>query len=167
MINHFTNGFGALAVGVADLQSDAMAKAASLSVLEVSVLLIAFTRPGSRIGDVAETIGLSHSGAVRTVDRLVKEQLVKRKVGSDRRTVAVQCTAAGKIRAEKALAFRAQALERLLRAVRPNDREALQAAIGQLLRLLPRDRTDAWRICRLCEHSVCRGKNCPVGSAVE
>lgn len=167
MTTYPANILGALAVGLTDLQSAAMAEAASLSVLETSVLLIAFTRPGSIVGDVAKTIGLSHSGAVRTIDRLVDGLLLRKTAGHDRRTVGIRCTLLGRKRAERALSVRAEVMERLLEVVPMKDRKILTTASERLLHLLPRDRVDAWRICRFCEHSVCRGKDCPVGSRVK
>ena len=54
----------------------------------------------------------------------------------------------------------------LLENLPPDERACFARAAGLLLAQLPVSRVDAWRICRTCEHDVCRGTACPVGSAV-
>jgi hypothetical protein len=47
------------------------------------------------------------------------------------------------------------------------ERRSLERLAERLLQSLPKpDRADAWRICRLCEHTVCRGDDRPVGRSV-
>lgn len=81
----------------------------------------------------------------------------------------LRCTRDGAAVAERALATRWQALTALVDMALPadTDRRSLERLVERLLRGLPKtDRGDAWRICRLCEHAVCRGDNCPVGRIV-
>ncbi|HLI12017.1 MAG TPA: MarR family transcriptional regulator [Alphaproteobacteria bacterium] len=161
-----SNLLGALALGCADLQHVAMGRAAGLGAAELAALLAVFTRPGSTIGEVASTTALTHSGAVRVTDRLAAAGLVKRREGRDRRTVTLRCTAAGRERAEHALAARRAALGALVATLPSADAATLRRLAARLLARLPADRAEARRICRLCEHAVCRGTDCPVGSAV-
>jgi MarR family transcriptional regulator, negative regulator of the multidrug operon emrRAB len=165
-----SNLLGALSVGVSDLQSDAMAQAAGVDPTMLAVLLAVHTRPSCSVGDVAKTAHVSHSGAVRAVDRLVSLGLVVRKVNAnDRRIVALSCTQAGRAGARRALDVRRTVLDGLFADVFGSraERAGAKTMLERLLeRLAPKRREDAWRICRLCEHEVCRDSDCPVGRVV-
>jgi hypothetical protein len=76
------------------------------------------------------------------------------------------CSEAGKASALNVLEGRRQALETVLARLSAAEIAQFEAVASKLLAGMPRDRTDAWRICRICEHAVCRGSDCPVGSAV-
>lgn len=147
-----------------------MCQQTGLDEAALAALLAVDARPGCTVGDIAKTTGLSHSGAVRSVDRLTRGRLVTRVArAEDRRTVELRCTSTGAAVADRALATRRQALTALVDVALPADpdRRSLQRLVEALLRSLPKtDRADAWRICRLCEHAVCRGDSCPVGRSV-
>jgi DNA-binding MarR family transcriptional regulator len=164
------NLVGALAVGCAGLQVERMCQQTGLDEAALAALLAVDARPGCTVGDIAKTTGLSHSGAVRSIDRLAGRHLVSRaQRADDRRTVELCCTSTGTAVTYRALAARRQALTALIGEALPadTDRRSLERAVERLLRCLPKtDRADAWRICRLCEHAVCRGDNCPVGRSV-
>lgn len=159
------NLLGALAVGCSDVQDAAMSET-GLDSTELATLLAVHTRPGSTIGDIALTAGLTHSGAVRVVDRLSRSDLVERKVGVDRRTVALHCTSAGAARATFALDSRRRALANVVTGLTRAESAAFRSIAEKILSGLPADQPHAWRICRLCDHGACRGRSCPVGTAV-
>jgi len=163
---HTANLLGALAIGCYDVQTAAMLSADE-SPAQLAALLAVHARPGSTVSDIATSTGLTHSGAVRAIDRLSRAGAVERRSGRDRRTVALHCTQAGRSRARTALAQRKRALERVLSALTARETETLRRLATKLLSGLPADRADAWRICRLCDHGTCRGSDCPVGSAVD
>src|SRR3954449_5324272 len=50
--------------------------------------------PGGSVNDLAEVLAISQPAAVRTVDRLVADGLLKRRPGADRRTLALFLTPA-------------------------------------------------------------------------
>jgi len=79
----------------------------------------------------------------------------------------VVLTPTGRAAADRALAARRDVLAGLLAAIPEAHLGALVPAVEALLAQLPASRHDAWRICRTCEHDVCRGPQCPVGSAVD
>ena len=162
---HTLNLLGALSVGCSDFQQSAMAEI-GLSHAELAALLAVYTRPGSTVGDVSLTAGLTHSGAVRVLDRLSKGGWTKRKTGRDRRTVAIYCTPGGRKKAKLALSLRQAALRNLTKGLDKRDLAAFQKVAEKLLSRLPQDRADAWRICRMCDHGVCAGADCPVGKAI-
>jgi DNA-binding MarR family transcriptional regulator len=159
------NLLGAFAVGCADAQDVAMG-AVGLDPAELAALLAVHARPGSKVDDIALTTGLTHSGAVRVIDRLSRANWVERRTGRDRRTVAIHCSREGREKARLALALRREALRDAARGLTKEELAAFRRLAKKLLARLPRHRPDAWRICRLCDHGVCRGSECPVGSAV-
>jgi DNA-binding MarR family transcriptional regulator len=164
---HLANVLGALGVGLADLAGAAVTSATGLDETAAAALLAIAARPGQSISDLAAGLALTHSGAVRTADRLQDLGLVERHhLAADRRTARLRLTGRGAAQAGRALRARRTALAGLLE---PLDRAAIPAfaqVIEAILRGLPATRHDAWHICRLCEHAVCRGAACPVGSAV-
>ena len=166
MPTDLSNLAGALAIGICDLQQAAIDDAVDLDAAELSALLAVFSRPQSSVGEIAATTRLTHSGAVRVVDRLCAAGLVRRTAGQDRRAVALTCTEGGIAVARRALAARADALAGLLHALTPAEQTAMHRFASKLLARLPQSRADAWRICRFCDHAVCRGDDCPVGRAV-
>ncbi len=159
------NLLGALAVGCCDVQQNAMAEL-QLPSADLAALLAVHARPGSTVGEIAATTGLTHSGAVRVLDRLASMGAIERRIGLDRRTVALRCTTAGRRKAERALALRQAALGSVVQGLTKRELEVFRTVAQKLLSRLPQDQRDAWRICRLCDHGVCRGTDCPVGSAV-
>jgi MarR family transcriptional regulator, negative regulator of the multidrug operon emrRAB len=167
MHSRLENLLGALATGCFDLQGGAMTRAVGLDRSELEVLLAIYARPGSTVGDVAPVAALSHSGAVRAVDRLAGSRYVERQVGVDKRTVTLLCTRKGSIASRAALSARASALKDLLSSLDPRAQSAMAGICERLLAAMPRERTDAHRICRFCEHAMCRDQDCPVGSAVK
>lgn len=164
--SYSANLLGALGVALRDEQIRVMSEASGCDANTLSVLLAVFTRTGSSVGDVAITAGLTHSGAVRVIDRLTTLGLVMRSVGEDRRFVALQCTDEGKAVARGVFAARRERLQEMVDALSSDDRTSLERIIATLLGGLPVTQADAWRICRLCEHACCCGSDCPVGRAV-
>jgi DNA-binding MarR family transcriptional regulator len=164
-MDYLTNLLGALATGVSDLQGGAMdTRGAPRADLEA--LLAVHVRPGSSVGDIAVTIGLTHSGAVRVIDRLCGQGWVARSPGLDRRKVQLRCTDLGHENALACLSIRHRALNGLVARLAPKEVESLTRIAQALLMQLPQERSDAWRICRLCDHGVCDASVCPVGEAV-
>lgn len=161
------NLLGALAVGVQDRLAAAMVEAADIDETAVTALLVVRARASQSITDVATALRLTHSGAVRVIDRCVTRGLVVRAEGRDRRSRGLVLSSDGEAVATRALAARRYALEELLDAIPASDRRSLARALERVLAHLPVSRGDAWRICRTCEHDVCRGPKCPVGYAVD
>jgi DNA-binding MarR family transcriptional regulator len=112
-------------------------------------------------------LGLTHSGAVRLVDRLTDAGLAERRRGSDGRSVAVALTPAGRRAAAAVRVARERALAEALSALSGDERRALSALHEKLLAGLTSDRASARRLCRLCDADACgheRG-TCPVTQA--
>lgn len=164
---HLANVLGALGVGLSDVAGSAVTSATGLDETAAAALLTVAAHPGQPISDLAAGLGVTHSGAVRTADRLQDLGLVERyHPADDRRVTRLKPTSRGAALADQALSARRTALAGLLEQVDQALIPALGQAIEAILRGLPGSRHDAWHICRLCEHAVCQGTACPVGSAV-
>lgn len=121
---------------------------------------------GMTIDALARRLGLSHSGAVRLVDRLVREEKVLRSPGLDQRTAALALTPEGYRTVRRILARRRLELESLLSLVSDEEQPKVVEIVERLLRRLGDDADDRDRICRLCDHDLCghRRGDCPVAS---
>jgi len=110
-------------------------------------------------------LGLTHSGAVRLVDRLAEIGLVNRAAGRDRRTTAITLTDIGRDMAAQITAARITVLERALAGLNEADRATLDRLAGSVLVSLKRGPGATRWICRLCDTNAC-GRytdDCPLG----
>ena len=105
-------------------------------------------------------VGLTHSGAVRLVDRLVAAGLAERRVGTDGRAVALQLTPEGRRSARRVLSRREAAVEGVLAPLTPSERATLAALHERLLGSLTSGQVERRRVCRLCDVEAC-GRDCP------
>lgn len=159
------NLLGAAAVALADRVGEVSVEVAGIAGEAPAALVTVGTRPGRSIEHLRRSLGLSHSGTVRLVDRLEDRGWVRRR-RSGTRTVRLELTSRGKRVFLKLLDARRAVLESALEPLAPGDRTSLEGLLETLLAGLPESRDDARRICRLCEHALCRGRDCPVGAAV-
>src|SRR6266542_353316 len=72
------NLLGALATGIQDAVRDALVATSGLDSTAAAALLAVRERPGQPITDLAAALRLTHSGAVRSVNRLAARHLVTR-----------------------------------------------------------------------------------------
>ena len=132
---------------------------------------------GRTTEDVAQATGLTHSGAVRLIDRLVGAGLVERRPGRDGRSLAIVLTTKGRAVSRRVTAARATAIEAALGGLDRDDRSALLPLVQTLMatvtagRLGARERGDepAGWLCRLCDFESCgrpQGE-CPTANAVQ
>jgi MarR family transcriptional repressor of emrRAB len=162
------NLLGALALALADRVQAAVARAGGRGPSAPAALVALHGHSaGASIDVLRRIVGLTHSGAVRLVDKLAADGLVERRPGADQRSVAIWLTPAGRRVARRILAQREAALETALADLPAGDRAALVRAAERLLPQLV-DVPDAERrICRLCDTDACgrpRG-HCPVQAA--
>ena len=118
---------------------------------------------GQSIDALRRVVGLTHSGAVRLVDRLAAAGLVERRVGADGRAVALQLTPEGRRAARRVLARREAAIETALAPLTPRERSELARLHERLLIGLTEGQQDRRRVCRLCDVEAC-GRDCPTRS---
>jgi MarR family transcriptional repressor of emrRAB len=164
------NILGALALAVAERidvatrQAAAHGGSAPAALVALSIFL-----DGSSIYGLRKPLGLTHSAAVRLVDRLAADGLVSREPGEDARSVAVFLTPAGRRAADQVQQSRMRALSAVLAPLSASDREQLTRLHGRLLAGLTGGRADAGHICRLCDSHACghHEGRCPVTQAAD
>ena len=171
------NLVGALALALSDRMRDVteVATGHHATAPAALVALHEFLDRGT-MDQLRRVVGLTPSGAVRLVDRLVDAGLVDRRGGSDGRSVALVLTPKGTAAAQRVLAARASALDGLLGELSDGERAALTDLSEKLLasittqRLAARDvgETPAggW-LCRLCDFDACGRPDgvCPTANA--
>jgi MarR family transcriptional repressor of emrRAB len=164
------NLLGAVALAVADrIRASAERGAGQGGSGPAALVSLAGYLDGGPIDSLRGPLGLTHSAAVRVVDRLVAADLVRRREGADRRSVAVALTPAGRRAAEEAARAREEALEAALAALDPAERAELARLHEKILATLTDGRAAAGHICRLCDAEACghyRGR-CPVTRAAD
>jgi MarR family transcriptional repressor of emrRAB len=131
---------------------------------------------GGSVDDLRRTTGLTHSGAVRLVDRMVEEGYIERRPGADGRSVSLVLTPTGRRAARRVLAARARALDGVLAGLSETERATLTRFTEKMLRAITLERlaerqrgappAGGW-MCRLCDLDACgrdRG-TCPAAAA--
>jgi DNA-binding MarR family transcriptional regulator len=162
------NLLGALALSISDRTSTAIAAAAGQSesaAAALSALHHFLDRP--TLDQLRQVLGLTHSGAVRLIDRLSAAGLVTRGPGGDGRSRSVVLTEEGRRAAGRVSAARAAALTDLLRTLSPAERKTLHALMGRVMAAVVHDKDGGAWICRLCDLDAC-GRNvgrCPTANA--
>jgi DNA-binding MarR family transcriptional regulator len=162
------NLLGALALLIADQMSEAVAAAAGGSGSAAAALSALHTfLDGPTIDRLRQVLGLTPSGAVRLVDRLVEAGLVNRGPGTDARSRAIHLTPAGRRAAVRVAAARTGVLERALDDLSANQRRTLHALLGKVMAGLVREKDRGAWTCRLCDLKAC-GRDegrCPTANA--
>jgi MarR family transcriptional repressor of emrRAB len=157
------NLLGALGLAVADRIAEAAEPGANGSAAQALVILLG-PQAGGRIDALARACGLTHSGAVRLVDRMAASGLVERRMGADQRSAALFLTPAGRRAARRVLARREAAVQSILAPLGRPEREALAQLAERMLGELGVAEGAERRLCRLCDREACgrsRGR-CPV-----
>ena len=164
------NLLGAVSVAVSDrVRASAEQATGQGGSAPAALISLAGYLEGGPIDALRGPLGLTHSAAVRLVDRLVAAGLVRRREGADRRSVAVALTPAGRDAAEQATRARAEAVEAALAALDPAERAELARLNEKVLATLTDGRVTAGHICRLCDAHACghyEGR-CPVTRAAD
>jgi MarR family transcriptional repressor of emrRAB len=166
--NREANVVGAVALALADAMRAAVERAGGHGASgPAAIVALDGLLAGASIDRLARVCGLSHSGAVRLVDRLAEDGLLERRTGADGRSVALALTAAGRRSAARIRAQREAATEAALAPLGAGERAALARAAELVLAGMAAEEADEDRICRLCDGEACgrpRGR-CPVASA--
>lgn len=166
-LDHLINLLGVLVTSAGDELSHVLEREVGTGGAGPAAVLAVDTWPGCSIEFLSGVLGRTHSGTVRMVDRLEDRGLVERRPGSDGRTAALCLTKPGRRLARKARNARYRLLSEVVDALTASERRSLGAALDRALRRGPRSRIQAQRACRFCDHSVCRGSDCPVGASVD
>ena len=165
------NVLGALSLALTDRMSDAAEGVTGQAVTDGTALsaLVHVLPPDPSIDLLRQVLGITHSGAVRLVDRLELAGQVRRVPGTDRRTTAIRITAAGRRAATRVAGGRIDLVRDALDALSADEQEQLADLAGKVLAGLRRDPATSggpitrWT-CRLCDTTACgraEGR-CPV-----
>ena len=159
------NIVGALALVLTDRMTEAAQAAAGSSVsgaVALSALEQILREP--RIDVLRQVLGLTHSGAVRLVDRLEQAGLAERGPGQDGRSTTVLLTAPGRRAAAAVTEARAAALEDAMAALNAAEQRQLAELAGRVLVGLKRGAGATRWTCRLCDPTACgrAAGHCPV-----
>lgn len=172
------NIVGALALALADGLREATETAAGMSGSAPSAL-VALDQflGGATTENLAQAIGLTHSGAVRLADRLVELGFVERRPGPDARSGSIVLTARGRTASHKVAAARATVIDGVLHGLGSEDRTALELLVERLLTTITAERLSARRrgdppnawLCRLCDFTSCGRPEgqCPAANAAQ
>ena len=155
------NVIGALALGLSDaMLREAQAQAPELGPAAAALALLGHD-PGMTIERLRRSLGLSHPGAVRLVDRLADDGLVVRETSAkDRRAVALRLTATGQATCRAVITSRDGAIVRAMALLTMEERQTFGALAEKVLRGFVADLDHAYVVCRLCDYEACT--NCPV-----
>ena len=173
----FANLLGALSTGLADAIQESTAAAAGLDGAAPAALvaLLDFL-PGGTVRALSQVVGLTHSGAVRLVDRLVSDGLVARSRGRDSRSRSITLTPAGQTLALRVRMAREGAISRAIENFSDGERATLTALCERLIAEVTRRRLEdraanrtpgGGALCRTCDFAAC-GRDaglCPAAQA--
>jgi MarR family transcriptional regulator, negative regulator of the multidrug operon emrRAB len=157
------NLLGALGVAI----GDRLARAGAVGTAAEALVAVSGDGAGMTIDALARRVGITHSGAVRLVERLVRDGLVQRSRGLDQRSAALALTPEGYRNLRRVLARRELELESLLALLGDEERSEIARSVDLLLRRIGETGDDRERICRLCDRDACghlRG-DCPISPA--
>ena len=162
------NVLGALALAVAGQLPVTVTPGNGRSDTAAAALSALHHFPGEITVDrLGQVLGLTHSGAVRLVDRLAGAGLVERAPGPDRRSRSVQLTAAGRRAARRVSGDRIAYLTSLLDNLSPAETGALHELLGRVMGQVVRHKEGGAWICRLCDLQACgrAAGQCPAANA--
>lgn len=155
------NLLGAAVLGLHDELKQTVERRSGHSGEAAAALCALGHQPGLSNDALSRLLGLTHTGTVRLIDRLVEDGLVERRPAEhDKRAVALYLTAAGGAVRRQILKDREAALLPLLSGLSARERKTLASLLGKLLKAVSRDDGHKLKICRLCDSGVC--ESCPI-----
>lgn len=162
------NVLGAMALVVTDMSATAVADDLKQSPNVVAALCVLHgVLHEPTLEQLRRTLGITHSGTVRIVDRLVGAGLAERRPGSDERSLSIVLTAAGRRQAASIAAARMGLLTRALSGLTAVERETFHELAGKVLASIVDAKDGGPWICRLCDLDACRRDQgeCPTATA--
>ena len=177
--DRLANVLGALALALGDEITAATGRAAGhAGATPAALVALSDLLAGRTVDDLRRAVGLTHSGGVRVVDRLMADGLATRRPGPDGRSVALSLTPRGRELAAQALAARRDAVDRVLTVLDDRERAELAGIAEKLVGAVVAGRLAARAagtdppggyLCRLCDPTACgRGEGrCPAAIAAQ
>ena len=159
-IERTSNLLGALSLAVSDRIRAVAAHGLGHGGETPAALIVIGHEPGLSNDMLRKILALSHSGAVRLIDRLQADGLVERRKGKDGRAVALYLTEIGDALRVDILKNREVILVPIVERLSIQDKKRLTAILEKMLRNLPKTEVDTYSICRLCDEGACQ--SCPM-----
>jgi DNA-binding MarR family transcriptional regulator len=154
-------------LGVATLAAHDALAAALGGQTRTAILVHLSAHPGGSVEALRQVLGLSQSATVRAVDGLVREGLIERGPGADRRSHDLRPTSAGRRTARRALSTRMEALRPLVAKLDAPSRASLGTGLEAFVGGLADDHSGTLHTCRLCDRTACcAGSGCPLQHTV-
>lgn len=160
MKTDIANLLGALALVIMDRIEEGAREVIGRGGETPAALVVVGYGQGMTNDTLRRILGLSHSGTVRLVDRLVSDQLVERRARKDGREVGLYLTTRGATVRSDLMASRISAISSLLQVLSPTETKRLGTLASEVLGRQDTSELDRFTICRMCDDSVCR--NCPL-----
>jgi MarR family transcriptional regulator, negative regulator of the multidrug operon emrRAB len=160
MSNRTANLLGVVGLAVADRIEDTARNILSHVGETPAALIVIGYGTGPSNDKLRRILGLSHPGTVRLVDRLVADELVVRREGSDKRAISLYLSHRGNTLREKLLKGRLAAIAPLLAPLTESEQETFAALLHKMLSSIDTTEMQRRTLCRLCDDRVCT--NCPI-----
>lgn len=176
-INRLANLLGAVAIGITDAAVGDVASDLELdNTAAVALVTLLDLARSCSVQRLSQLTGLTHSGAVRLVNRLATMGLVERRSGPDGRTITVRLTRRGRSVAQRVRSARHAAIIASLTGLTDRQREQLTTICEVLIanvtsaRLATRAagrQPSGGALCRMCDPVACGRPdgNCPAATA--
>ena len=158
------NLLGAVAIGLSDAGFDVAAHATLDTSAAAALVTLLDLAPTASVLTLSRLLGLTHSGAVRLVSRLVEGGLVDRRPGADARTAAIRLTRRGRAVAKRIRAGRSAAIAATLSGLSERERDQLETlceimvsnlTAARLDRRVAGERPSGGALCRMCDPVGC------------
>lgn len=157
------NLLGALSLTLLDKVNAAVARVMEHGGETAAALVTISAEPNCTVGFVAKATGLSHSGTVRNVSKLVSDNLVVSKQGEDNRTVNLSVTPEGRDKVEQILKAREAVLIDSMAPLNSDQLSALTPILQSMISTQTSEAFNEHSVCRLCDTLVCYQDGCPLG----
>lgn len=164
---YIANLLGAFATEVSSRIENEILNLGGRSLNHEAALVAIYNHPEETIDVLSKVLGLTHSGAVRLINTLEAEKLVKRvKSKLDARSVVLTITEQGASRVSRVLAAREKVTADLLSHYDDESRQQLITLLEVCLGNFTNQKIKAQRVCRLCNEDICRKAGCPVEKSI-
>jgi DNA-binding MarR family transcriptional regulator len=150
------NVLGALALVVTDEMTRVVEATADHATDAAALAALGQFLDGATLDRVHQVLGVTPSGAVRLVDRLERNGLVRREAGPDGRSRAVRLTRAGRTRAESVRRSRASYLSSLTHGLTDDEVAVLRDLLATVMTNVVAHKDGGAWTCRLCDLTACR-----------
>ncbi|OYT97703.1 MAG: hypothetical protein CFE49_00395 [Pseudomonas sp. PGPPP3] len=117
------------------------------------------------IGWLSNVLELSHSAAVRVVDRLEGDGLLERQAKDNKKQVGLHISQKGIFLSDEILSLRGSIVAKLLSPLESQQLDGLADCARTVIAANVDQELDAYKTCALCDEEGC-GINCPTAAVV-